>query len=90
MGRGVEVLREAEVADRLVRGHASAGGAVHGSAIRIEDFTEALEVEASVSHKDHWMIVDKENKGEKAKEDDREEIEKFEIGGKKPVAAAAS
>lgn len=67
-----------------------AGGVGHGSALRIEDFTQDLEVEVSVSHKDHWMIVDKENKGEKAKEDDREEIEKFEIGGKKPVAAAAS
>jgi len=65
-----------------------AGGLGHGSSMRVEDFTQDLEVDVSVSHKDHWMIVEKENgkKGE-AKEDDREEIEKFEIGGKKPIAA---
>lgn len=65
-----------------------AGGVGHGSVIRVEDFTQDLEVEVSVSHKDHWMIVieDGGKKGE-AKKDDREEIEKFEIGGKKPVAA---
>ena len=63
-----------------------AGGLGHGSVLRIEDFTQDLEVEVSVSHKDHWVVVDKENKGE-TKEDGREEIEKFVIGGKKPVAA---
>jgi len=62
-----------------------AGGMGHGSIVRIEDFTQNLEVEVSVSHKDHWVIVDKEKKGE-TQPDNREEIEKFEIGGKKPVA----
>ncbi|KAL7525320.1 hypothetical protein ACHAXR_000952, partial [Thalassiosira sp. AJA248-18] len=70
-----------------------AGGMGHGSVVRVEDFTQDLEVEVSVSHKDHWMIqVEDENgkkKGQEMKEDGREEIEKFEIGGKKPVAAAA-
>jgi len=68
-----------------------AGGVGHGSVIRVEDFTQDLEVEVSVSHKDHWMIVNEDGgkKGE-AKEDDREEIEKFAIGGKKPVAAVAN
>lgn len=66
-----------------------AGGVGHGSILRIEDFTQDLEVEVSVSHKDHWMIIDKEKKDD-AKEDDREEIEKFEIGGKKPVAAVVA
>ena len=62
-----------------------AGGMGHGSIVRIEDFTQNLEVEVSVSHKDHWVIVDKEKKGE-TQPDNREEIELFEIGGKKPVA----
>ena len=62
-----------------------AGGMGHGSIVRIEDFTQNLEVEVSVSHKDHWVIIDKEKKGE-TQPDNREEIEKFEIGGKKPVA----
>ena len=62
-----------------------AGGMGHGSIIRVEDFTQNLEVEVSVSHKDHWVIVDKEKKGE-TQPDNREEIEKFEIGGKMPVA----
>jgi len=72
-----------------------AGGLGHGSAIRVEDFTQDLEVEVSVSHKDRWVIVeDKETNGKKKgesteKEDDREEIEKFEIGGKKPIAVKA-
>mmetsp|Transcript_5777 Transcript_5777/g.12623 ORF Transcript_5777/g.12623 Transcript_5777/m.12623 type:complete len:773 (+) Transcript_5777:1-2319(+) len=68
-----------------------AGGLGHGSSIRVEDFTQDLEVDVSVSHKDHWVIVEKENgkKGE-PKEDDREEIEKFEIGGKKPIVAEAA
>jgi len=66
-----------------------AGGLGHGSSLRVEDFTQDLEVEVSVSHKDRWLIVEEADgkKGE-PREDDREEIEKFEIGGKKPVAAA--
>ncbi|KAL3816053.1 hypothetical protein ACHAXA_010358 [Cyclostephanos tholiformis] len=59
------------------------GGAGHGSVLRIEDFTQDLEVEVSVSHRDRWIIDDE---GE-AKVDDREEIEKFEIGGKKPTVS---
>ena len=65
------------------------GGAGHGSALRIEDFTQDLEVEVSVSHKDRWIVVDEEREGE-TREDDREEMEKFEIGGKKLVAVAAA
>lgn len=64
-----------------------AGGVAHGSVIRIEDFTQDLEVEASVSHKEEWFIVDEETK--ESKVDDREEGAKFEIGGKKPTVAAA-
>jgi len=37
-----------------------AGGLGHGSAFRVEDFTQDLEVEVSVSHKDVWMLKDDE------------------------------
>jgi ubiquitin-like 1-activating enzyme E1 B len=74
----------ANLAKKLV--NLPGGGAGHGSALRIEDFTQDLEVEVSVSHRDRWIIVDKEKGGE-AQEDDREEIEKFEIGGKKPAVS---
>ncbi len=55
----------------------------------MEDFTQDLEVEVSMSHKDRWVIVE-ETDGKKGdpREDDREEVEKFEIGGKKPVVVA--
>ena len=62
-----------------------AGGISHGTVIKVEDFTQDLEVEVSVSHKDHWTIREEDGSGKKKgpeKEDDREEIEKFEIGGK--------
>lgn len=65
----------------------------HGAVIRVEDFTQDLEVEISVSHKDKWMIVGEDENGKKngvEKEDAREEIEKFEVGGKKPVATATA
>ncbi|KAL7461896.1 hypothetical protein ACHAXS_002309 [Conticribra weissflogii] len=65
------------------------GGVGHGSVIRVEDFTQDLEVEISVSHRDYWVIKDEDGKG-KVKEDDREEIEKFDIGGSKPTVATAS
>jgi ubiquitin-like 1-activating enzyme E1 B len=58
------------------------GGAGHGSELRIEDFTQDLEVEVGITHKEHWTIVDDETKV--TKDDDREEIDKFIVGGKKP------
>lgn len=64
------------------------GGVGHGSVVRVEDFTQDLEVEISVSHQDCWVIKDENGKG-KAKGDEREEIEKFEIGGSKPTVATA-
>jgi hypothetical protein len=68
------------------------GGVGHGSVFGVEDFSQDLEVEVSVSHKDEWFITVEDGDGGKkeAKPDDREESEKFEIGGKKPVVAAAS
>ncbi|KAL3782767.1 hypothetical protein HJC23_003088 [Cyclotella cryptica] len=63
------------------------GGVGHGTVIGVEDFTQDLEVEICVSHKDEWFIaVEDEVAGGKKdiKLDDREESEKFEIGGKKP------
>ena len=65
------------------------GGVGHGSVIRVEDFTQDLEVEMSVSHRDCWVMKDEDGKG-KEREDDREEIEKFEIGGTKPTVAASA
>ncbi|KAL9180727.1 hypothetical protein ACHAXT_011180 [Thalassiosira profunda] len=67
-----------------------AGGVGHGAVIKVEDFTQDLEVEVAVSHQDTWTIVEEEGGKKTEKEDDREEVEKFVIGGKKPVAAAAS
>lgn len=65
------------------------GGVTHGSVIRIEDYSQDLEVDVNVSHKDKWMMKADDDKGAE-KVDDREEIDKFEIGGKKPVAAATA
>ncbi len=65
------------------------GGVTHGSVIRIEDYSQDLEVDVNVSHKDKWMMKADDDKGTE-KVDDREEIDKFEIGGKKPVAAATA
>ncbi|KAL7506095.1 hypothetical protein ACHAXN_003439 [Cyclotella atomus] len=66
------------------------GGVGHGAVFGVEDFSQDLEVEISVTHKDEWFITVEGDDGAKkeVKPDDREESEKFEIGGKKPVAAA--
>ncbi|KAL7500855.1 hypothetical protein ACHAWT_010356 [Skeletonema menzelii] len=65
------------------------GGVTHGSVIRIEDYSQDLEVDVNVSHKDRWMMKADDDSG-KEKVDDRDEIDKFEIGGKKPVAVATT
>ena len=65
------------------------GGVTHGSVIRIEDYSQDLEVDVNVSHKERWMMKADDDSGAE-KVDDREEIEKFEIGGKKPVASATT
>ena len=66
------------------------GGIGHGVVFGVEDFSQDLEVEISVSHKEEWFItVEGEGEKKEVKPDDREESEKFEIGGKKPVVAAA-
>lgn len=65
------------------------GGVSHGSVIRIEDFSQDLQVDVNISHKDTWMMKSDDNNGVE-KVDDREEIEKFEIGGKKPVATESA
>ena len=57
-----------------------AGGVKHGTIIRIEDFTQDLEVDVCVHHNTEW----KAKKGEDAPDD---EEECFVIGGDKPVAA---
>lgn len=69
------------------------GGVGHGTVFRVEDFTQELEVEISVSHKEEWFItVEDEVAGGKkeVKPDDREESEKFEIGGKKPIVTVST
>ena len=57
-----------------------AGGVKHGTIIRIEDFTQDLEVEICVHNKTEWEAKE----GEDAPDD---EEECFVIGGDKPVAA---
>jgi len=57
-----------------------AGGVKHGTIIRIEDFTQDLEVDVCVHHQTEWAA----KKGEDAPDDDEE---CFAIGGDKPVAA---
>jgi hypothetical protein len=66
------------------------GGMGHGSSLRIEDFTQDLEVEVIVTHKENFVVKEDEEGGGESKVDNREEVEKFEIGGKKHVVAAAS
>ncbi len=66
------------------------GGIGHGSSLRIEDFTQDLEVEVIVIHKEVFIVKDDDIEGGESKADKREEIEKFEIGGKKLVVAASS
>jgi len=57
-----------------------AGGVKHGTIIRIEDFTQDLEVEICVHNQTEWEAKE----GEDAPDD---EEECFVIGGDKPVAA---
>ena len=67
------------------------GGIGHGIVFGVEDFSQDLEVEVSVTHKDEWFLTvegEGESKKKEVKPDDREEIDKFEIGGKKPVVTA--
>lgn len=66
------------------------GGIGHGVVFGVEDFSQDLEVEINVTHKDEWFITvdDGDASKKEVKPDDREESEKFEIGGKKPIAAA--
>ena len=66
------------------------GGMGHGSSLRIEDFTQDLEVEMVVTHKEIFVVKEDEEGGGDSKVDKREEIEKFEIGGKKHVVAASA
>ena len=55
-----------------------AGGVKNGTIIKIEDFTQDLEVDICIYHKTEW----KDKEGE-----DIDEEEKFTIGGDKPVVA---
>eukprot|EP00956_Cyclotella_meneghiniana_P008840 scaffold12110_cov58-Cyclotella_meneghiniana.AAC.3 len=67
------------------------GGIGHGIVFGVEDFSQDLEVEVSVTHKDEWFLTvegDGDSNKKEVKPDDREEIDKFEIGGKKPVVTA--
>ncbi|KAL7439485.1 hypothetical protein ACHAXH_004343 [Discostella pseudostelligera] len=66
------------------------GGMGHGSSLRIEDFTQDLEVEVIVTHKETFVVKEDEEGGGESKVDNREEVEKFEIGGKKHVVAAVA
>ena len=79
-----EDIDPSEFATTLTRKliHLPGGGAGHGSELRIEDFTQDLEVEVGITHRDHWTIVDDITKA--VKDDDREEIDKYLVGGKKP------
>lgn len=56
------------------------GGITDGSVIEIEDFTQDLEVELHVSHKNEW---EKDTDGI-----EKEEEEKFIISGNKPTASS--
>jgi ubiquitin-like 1-activating enzyme E1 B len=59
--------------------HLPCGGVKAGSVIRIEDFTQDLEVDMCINHQSEW-----EQKDDDAAKD---EEEKFIIGGEKPVVA---
>jgi ubiquitin-like 1-activating enzyme E1 B len=54
------------------------GGVHHGSVLRIEDFTQDLEVDICITHQSVWDIMEGGNGTE----------EKYLIGGERPVAAA--
>ncbi|KAL3756820.1 hypothetical protein ACHAWU_000462 [Discostella pseudostelligera] len=87
-----EDIDPAEYASNLVKTLVAlpGGGMGHGSSLRIEDFTQDLEVEVIVTHKENFVVKEDEEGGGESKVDNREEIEKFEIGGKKHVVAAAA
>jgi ubiquitin-like 1-activating enzyme E1 B len=59
-----------------------AGGVQHGTIVKIEDFTQDLEVDVCIYHKSEWEV--KEGEDEQVDEE-----EQFTIGGDKPAAAAA-
>lgn len=63
------------------------GGVGHGGSMTVEDFTQDLEAEIAVSHQDVWMVKDDDG-NERA--DDREEVDRFKLGGKKPEVSAAA
>ena len=56
-----------------------AGGIKGGSVIRIEDFTQDLEVDLCVNHQSEWEKKDDD--------EDKDEEEQFIVGGNKPVAS---
>ena len=62
------------------------GGVGHGGCLTVEDFTQDLEAEIAVSHRSVWTVKDDDGN---ERPDDREEIERFELGGPRPVVAAA-
>jgi len=77
-----EDIEENEYAAMVVKklSDLPAGGVKHGTIIRIEDFTQDLEVDVCVHNKTEWEAKE----GEDAPD---EEEECFVIGGDKPVAA---
>jgi ubiquitin-like 1-activating enzyme E1 B len=56
------------------------GGIVHGTVIRVEDFSQDLEVDLCVTHKEEWRVEEGEDGTE----------EKYIVGGEKPAAKIAS
>jgi len=75
-------IEEDEYAAMVVKklGDLPAGGVKHGTIIRIEDFTQDLEVDICIYHKSEWETKE----GDDAQADEEEQ---FVIGGDKPVAA---
>lgn len=57
-----------------------AGGIHHGTVIRVEDFTQDLEVDICIYHESEW----EKGEGEDILDD---EEERFKIGGDKPVVS---
>lgn len=64
------------------------GGIQHGTIVRIEDFTQNLEVDVCISHRDKWDDTDEADEsgqgGKMINGERGEEAEKFLIGGGKP------
>jgi ubiquitin-like 1-activating enzyme E1 B len=56
------------------------GGISHGTVVRVEDFTQDLEVDLCITHRDQWDMEDGEDGTE----------EKFFVGGEIPTAKAAA